>query len=260
MVVESNGFVYVDAVIPTVAPASIRFQIEQPVIVYNQTAARGVGSRLIADTAGLSFRVKSFINAVPSEIAVLNASSSDTIAVFRTTPVMANGVVHTNYFSTRLPTGESVSISVNRPLAVGPTDNQSAFSKNASLTMSTVATSCARRVFSLLAPPLLAAQATTQCANERRAVSTAAAVQAGTFAIGAGLIVGGIIQVVGGVAASAVIPLSGSGATFNGVMQIGGTLFGMGVATWAYNDAVAALNACGSGPKPRLTRAVPPSK
>jgi len=96
MVVESNGFVYVDAVIPTVAPTSIRFQIEQPVIVYNQTATRGVGTRLIADTAGLTFRVKSFVNAVPSEIAVLNASSSDIIAVFRTTPIMANGVVHTN--------------------------------------------------------------------------------------------------------------------------------------------------------------------
>lgn len=260
VVVESNGFVYVDAVVPAVSPAPIRFQIQQPVIVYLATAARGVGGKVIEDTAGLSFRVKSVVNAVPSEIAVLNAITADTIAVFRTSPVLSNGVVNTNSFSVRLPSGESISLNVNRPLAAAPRSTAPGYAEVASLEMTEIASSCFRRVFSLLAPPMLSAQ--SACLTEQRSLNTAATIQAATFAIGGPVIVGGIIQILGGVAASAVIPLSGTGATFNGVLQVGGMVLGMAAATWQYNDAVAALNTCkyGSGPKPKPYSTVRPSK
>jgi hypothetical protein len=244
-VVESEGVVYVDAVVPQLSADAIRFQIEEPIVPFVVSPTRSVGAKLREDTGGVSIRIKATVNTYPSELAFLGSTSGDTLAVFRTIPIVSGSVVKTNFHSVRLADGTSISISVDRPFAtISKHPTREAF---ASVTPAgTFALKCATRVFSLLAPPMLSAQS-QPCPTERRALRTAAATQAATFALAGPASVASLGSIIQGAAMSAIIPGSGAWNIFGGVVGLGATALGMVTTSWGYSDAVANLRDCEVG-------------
>jgi hypothetical protein len=260
LVVEQDGLAYVDAPMPT-SGQMVRFQIEEPALPFTTTAGRTVGSKVRTDSLNISTRIKALSNGYPSEFAMLNATTLDTIAVYRSNPAFSSGIVHTNYFHVRLPDGQSVSMSVLRPYASRVKVPKS--SETFGSALASLAAECATRTFNLLAPPMAVAQATTPlCTAEKRALATAAKTQAGTFALAGPAATASLWAIGSGVAASAIVPGSGALSIFGGVVGLGSTVFGMVTTTWSYNDAVSNLADCqgGAGGTKRFTRAPAPVK
>jgi hypothetical protein len=263
-VVELNGFVSVDVIDPSLGTGSVRLAVEAPMSSGAFTSQTSVGSRVFPDTLGTSFRAKVVVGGIPREIAMLSATTLDTLAVLSNNSFWDGAKVRTSLYAVRLPSGQSISISVSRPLASGwaRTSGSGVFAGATLQRTKSFASECVARVFDIFAPPLLHAQTMSPCQIAQADLAIAQSTADAAWWIGGATILGGTVAVVtgtaavvatGGVAAPGVI----SGIWTGGMGVVGG-IVAIGLADRNLELRRRVRNQeCGAGAKPRVTNAVP---
>jgi len=218
------------------------------------------------DTLGGTVRIKSMVAGVPREMAVLQASTLDTLAVISTNGSFDGSMYRASTFSVRLVDGSSTTINVTRQLAVLDRKHRAAEHfvlgrrRGAAVAF---ATTCATRIFNLLAPPMAGAQITTACADATTDYNLSREVRDNVVFVGGLTAIG---------AAAVLIPATifvvTSGGT--GIAATGNAMWGAGVALvgavsgiYLANKAVTnqaarvSRDCLGGGGRPRLTCAIP---
>ncbi len=257
--VQQGGAVAVDLHDATLGPNTIRVLIETPLTSSGLATSVDLGTRPMNDTLDGTVRIKSVVAGIPREMAVLRASTLDTLAVLSTNGSFDGSKYRASTFAVRLLDGSSTTINVTRQLAALDRRRHDAphygVAAKANATVA-FAAACATRVFNLLAPPLAGAQSTA-CAdatsdyNLSREVRDNVAFVGGMTALGsAAILIPGTIFI---------ISSGGYGAAV-----AGNTMWGAGVALVGAVSAVYLANKdldnkaarksrdCGSGgPRPR---------
>jgi len=263
-VVELNGFVSVDVIDPSLGSGSVRLAVEAPMSSGAFTSPASVGSRIFPDTQGTTYRSKVVVGGIPREIAMLSATTLDTLAVLSNNSYWDGAKVRTSLYGVRLPSGQSISISVSRPFATGGsrTSGGNVFAGATMQRTKAFASECATRVFNILAPPLLYAQAMSPCQIAQADLALAQAGSDAAWWIGGSAIIGGTVAVVAGTAS---IVTSGGLATpavlgglWTGGMGVVGGIVAINLADRNLELRRRVRNQeCGAGAKPRVTSAVP---
>jgi hypothetical protein len=246
--------VYVETNVPSLSPAPIKFQLEQPTASFLETAAREAGTRAVRDTLDVSIRIKAKVSGIPREFAILRASTSDTIAVISTNSWTDNGTLRTSVFSVRAADGSAVTVSVARPYASGTQREILPSLQPVTQRLVTFAARCAERSFSLFAPTKLQAQAPlSECDYAKRKVARADLTMDAVALVAIPTLVHGIFVLGTGSLSATVVGPAAAPLIFQGAGEILGGLTGIVTSGWAAEDAREDMKkACGGGLRPRL--------
>jgi hypothetical protein len=220
-VIEAGGVVAVDVVDPSLGTAPARVIIETPMTASGLASSADIGTRAWSDTLNTTIRIKSVVSGVPRELAFLNATSGDTMAVLSSNAVFDGSKIKATQFSVRLATGQSMTLDVLRPYARAELRGRDTSAFEAHLTLASlrkVATRCANVAFTLLAPRVLEAQTLSNvtCAQAQTAATEAWNLRDNAVWIGGPIAIGGIGVVVSGV--GVISATGGSGVLAPGLL------------------------------------------
>jgi hypothetical protein len=201
------------------------------------------------DTVGMSLRVKTVRDGLPSELAVIRVAAQDTAVVVSRRSIRVGETVRSDYFVIRVPGSQRIDIDLTGVLAkldVVPLSVPASTQSGVSFGVYAFAKSCARAAYTLFAPAAVHAQS-PNCADQISGLADAAEDRgwsraASALGTGGGLVAIGTGGPVGWIAGG--IAIAGSG-----IVYVAGETI--------YNRAADKLWYCqnpGGGAPPRCSR------
>ena len=219
--VQAGGVVAVDVTDPALGTAPTRVIVEMPMTASGLASSADVGTRAWNDTLNTTIRIKRVVSGIPRELAFLNVTTGDTMAVLSSNAVFNGSTVTATQFGVRLATGQSMTLNVLRPYAHAQVRGRDTSAFGAHLTLASMrkaAVRCANAAFSLIAPPVLEAQAPPPetCAQAQAAATEAWDLRDNAVWIGGPIAIGGIALVASGV--GVISATGGTGALAPGLL------------------------------------------